>query len=411
MFNKPSSVIYKVSDIKKAKEWYSGLLGTKPLFDTPAFAIYLLGEYTIGLMPRTDSVPKSSDCVLVYWDVDDIESVYKRMLQLGATADSEITLVYNFKRATVKDPFGNILGIRAAATDIKSSVENQPSQTAMGVTFMRALAAVDKREEIRGHDYLAEIFLPEDQRDYLKSPEIQQKIVKGDHSVVYEYIIARTAYFDKIVEQAFRDNIPQIIILGAGYDSRPYRFKDLIKDTRIFELDIHTTQQQKIQLLLQKNIPIPDQLTFVPINFNMETLGDALYKANYYKDQKNLFIWEGVTPYLSLKAIDDTLHFIKTISASGSTLCFDYTTRWSEMMNAYGVRKLFETHMANYSGEVARFSLERGKIESFLSDRGYKIIEHLTAEDMERKYLTLRDGTLAGKVVGHFCLAYASVLG
>jgi len=59
---------------------------------------------------------------------------------------------------------------------------------------------------------------------------------------MYEYLIARTAFFDDIVEQALRENIPQIVFLGAGYDSRPYRFKDLIKETSIFELDIHTTQ-------------------------------------------------------------------------------------------------------------------------------------------------------------------------
>ena len=103
---------------------------------------------------------------------------------------------------------------------------------------------------------------------------------------MYEYIIARTTYFDHIVEQALRDNIPQILFLGAGYDTRPYRFKDLIKDTRIFELDIHTTQQYKMKLLHQKNIPIPEQLTFVSINFNTETLEDTLLEAGYRKDKK-----------------------------------------------------------------------------------------------------------------------------
>ncbi len=409
MFTSPKSIIYKVGDIKKAKEWYNELLGMKPLLDTPVSAMYILGEFALGLVQKTDVASKNSDSIVVYWEVSDVESAYNRLLRLGATADTEIGVVYNFKRATVKDPFGNILGIRALVTDIKNSVEEKPSQSAMSVTLMRALAAIDEREEIRGNDYMAEIFLPEDQRASLESSEIRRKIISSKPSIVYEYVIARTVYFDNIVEQALRENISQIVILGAGYDSRPYRFKNLIKDTRIFELDIHTTQKQKMDTLHQKNIPIPKQLSFVPVNFNTETLEDVLYKAGYNKDQKNLFIWEGVTYYLPSKAIDDTLNFIKSTSFAGSTVCFDYTTRWPDMMNAYGMRELIEVFMTKHSGEMARFSLERGKIGSFLSDRGFKIVDHLTAEDMERKFLTLRNGSLAGRVVGHFCLAYASV--
>jgi hypothetical protein len=61
------------------------------------------------------------------------------------------------------------------------------------------------------------------------------------------------------------------------------------------------------------------------------------------------------------------------------------------------------------SGKSARFAIERGKIESFLSDRGFKMIDHLTAEDIERKFLTLNDDSLAGHVVGFFCFAHAAV--
>jgi len=332
------------------------------------------------------------------------------LLQLGATVHTEIGIVFNSRRAIVIDPFGNILGIRTMSVDAhKQSVEEQPSQTAMQVASARARAALEEREEIRGHDYLAEIFLPEERKAFLKEPAVRKMTnrIPG----MYEYVIARTAYFDSIVEQALRENIPQIVFLGAGYESRPYRFKDLIKDTRIFELDIHTTQQHKMKLLHQNNIPIPEQLTFVPINFNTETLEDVLFKAGYKKDHKNLFIWEGVTYYLLPNVVDDTLSFIKSTSSVGSTVCFDYGSFWPEMLNAYGVKEAGEFMRINNPGEPTRFGIERGKIGPFLSDRGYKIIDHLTAEDMERKFLTLRDSSLAGKVLSFLCFAHASIAG
>jgi methyltransferase (TIGR00027 family) len=228
---------------------------------------------------------------------------------------------------------------------------------------------------------------------------------------MYEYMIARTAYFDHIVEQALQENIPQIVFLGAGYDSRPYRFRDLIKDTRIFELDIHTTQQRKTQLLHQANISMPKQLILVPVNFNTDNLKDVLLSAGYDQTRKTLFIWEGVTHYLLPKAVDDTLSFIRSNSPPGSTVCFDYTSVSPDMFDQYGVKELRENRRASASGEPSRFGIAKGKIESFLSERGYEIIDHLTAQDMERNYLTLHDGSSAGRVLAIFCFVHASVVG
>jgi methyltransferase (TIGR00027 family) len=410
MFQGLRGIVYKVPDIKRAKDWYSKVFDMKPIFDMPFAVVFQIGDSIFSLSPSTNTTIKSDDSVIAYWEVTDIDYEYKRLLQLGATTHTDISIAFNRKRASVVDPFGNILGIRSRAEVAnKGTVEQQPSQTAMGAAIARAVAFIGEKEELRGPDYLAEIFLAENIKASLKEPAAMKEMMSNRMPGMYEYIMARTAYFDYIVEQALRGNFAQIAFLGAGYDTRPYRFEDLIKDTRIFELDIHTTQQHKIKLLHQKNIPIPGQLTFVPINFNKETLEDVLFKAGYKKDQKNLFIWEGVTYYLKTNAVDDTLHFIKSTSSVGSTVCFDYGARWPEMLEAYGVKKLLETMKTDYSGEATGFGIERGEIGSFLSDRGYKIIEHLTAEDMERKFLTLRDGTLAGNVVGHFCLVLASV--
>lgn len=57
--------------------------------------------------------------------------------------------------------------------------------------------------------------------------------------------------------QALRENLPQVVFLGAGYDSRPYRFQDLLRNTRIFELDIASTQQRKRQVLERAGVAIP----------------------------------------------------------------------------------------------------------------------------------------------------------
>lgn len=291
-------------------------------------------------------------------------------------------------------------------------VQNQPSEAARGAALLRSLAAVDEREEIRGHDYLAEIFLAADRKSSFNDPVIKEWLTKNYFPEgVYEYSIARTAYFDHIVEQALRENIPQIVFLGAGYDSRPYRYSEFAGETRIFELDDRDTQQRKRESLRQANVPIPERLTYAALSFNRDILEDILFKAGFDKGQRSLFIWEGSTYNLSAGDVDETLRFIHAHSQAGSTVCFDYNIIPAEMAEANMSDEMKEIMNPAISSEHVQFGIEEKKIGAFLAERDFIIIEHLTAEEMEKKYLTLNDGSLVGKVPARHCIAYASVFG
>ena len=178
MYQGLRSLVYKVSDIEKAKNWYSRVFNTKPYLDMAVVVLFSIGDSILALSQSKGATIKSDDSVIAYWEVDDIDSEYKRLLELGATVHTEIDTVLNTKRATVIDPFGNIFGIRSRIADAgRQSVERKPSQTAMGVATARALAAVEDREEIRGHDYLAQIFLPEDIKASLKNAKIMREMM------------------------------------------------------------------------------------------------------------------------------------------------------------------------------------------------------------------------------------------
>lgn len=292
----------------------------------------------------------------------------------------------------------------------KRSVETGPSETAMGAATLRFLATLDPREEIAGPDILAEIFIPEDRKAPLRDPSTRQWVIKNRIPPgMYEFLIARTAFFDQVVQQALRDNIPQIVFLGAGYDSRSYRFRELIRDTRIFELDIQPTQQRKMALLHQAGVPIPAQLVFVSINFNTDNIEDSLYRAGFEKNKKSLFVWEGVTPYLSEKVIEETLSIIASVSPAGSRIGFDYESQLPGLSGDEDVKRIRNYMRSRHADEPVLFGIEKGKIESFLSSRGYQIVDQLSSTDMERRYLPLHDGTLAGKIPVLFSLVLASV--
>jgi len=412
MFQGLKRIVYQVSDLAAAKQWYKDLLGKDPVLDSPAGVAFVVGD--AGLVLTSAKCARAHDAeniTIAYWAVEDIDAAYKRLVDSGATPKNEISMLFNSRLATVIDPFGNTIGLIGKPADTgKRSVEEQPSETAMSVASMRALAALDEREEIRGHDSLAAIFLTEDRKIPLRDPAMRAWVLKKMVPPgVYEYMLARTVYFDHVVSEALREDVPQIIFLGAGYDSRACRFRDLIKSTRIFELDIRPTQERKKKLLCQANVVIPEQLTFVPINFNKDTLHDILLGAGFDKTKKSLFIWEGVMYYLDMRSIDDTLAFITSHAPAGSSIAFDYSAYTPDSANAYGVRELRESVQSTHPGEPIKFRLPAGTIETFLKDRGLTLIDHMTAPEMEQTYLTLRDGSSAGKVPPVFSFARAAI--
>jgi methyltransferase (TIGR00027 family) len=223
-------------------------------------------------------------------------------------------------------------------------------------------------------------------------------------------MIARTAYFDRLFTDSLKDKITQIVLLGAGYDSRAYRFVNLNQGTKIFELDIAPTQNQKVKCLKKARIEIPAGVKHIPIDFNQESLGDVLKKAGYDHRKKTLFIWEGVTYYLDPDSVDATLEFVSHASHPDSTIAFDYTVSLSNqnLDDYYGAKAFAQTMKEHHGDEALLFSIDDGKIESFLAHRDLELVDHLDNQEIERRLLTDHNGVLIGQPTAHFRFVLAS---
>jgi predicted enzyme related to lactoylglutathione lyase len=106
------TVSYTTPDIVKGKEWYSKILGIEPYFDQPFYVGFNVGGYELGLVPDGVLPAKEGSSILVYWGGVDAHAALKRLIELGATPHEEVKDVgEGILVASVKDPFGNILGI------------------------------------------------------------------------------------------------------------------------------------------------------------------------------------------------------------------------------------------------------------------------------------------------------------
>ena len=106
------TTIYKVADIGVAKEWYSKAFLTIPYFDEPFYVGFNIGGYELGLQPEEEAVGDKPESVLAYWGVEDINNEYNRFTRLGAAVHSAPENVGGeILVASVKDPWGNIIGL------------------------------------------------------------------------------------------------------------------------------------------------------------------------------------------------------------------------------------------------------------------------------------------------------------
>ena len=106
------TTIYKVSDIEAAKDWYAKAFEAKPYFVAPYYVGFNIGGYELGLQPEENATPQKADSVISYWGVEDIQHTYSRLIELGATENEKpFNVGGDLMTATVKDPFGNLVGL------------------------------------------------------------------------------------------------------------------------------------------------------------------------------------------------------------------------------------------------------------------------------------------------------------
>ncbi len=142
---------------------------------------------------------------------------------------------------------------------------------------------------------------------------------------IYGIQIARTRFIDDVVQDVLSRGIGQVVILGAGLDTRPYRLAGMER-VKVFEVDLPSVQEEKKKKLHKRFGHLPEHVTFLPIDFDTQSLQAVFTGTAFDPASPAVFVWEGVTQYLSEQAVRQTLAFVGT-SAPGSILVFTYVLK------------------------------------------------------------------------------------
>ncbi len=200
-------------------------------------------------------------------------------------------------------------------------------------------------------------------------------------------IRARVRYFDDFVRQRLDEGTEQMVIMGAGYDTRAYRIPGMEK-IRVFEVDHPDTQAVKIEKILTIFGALPGYVAYVPVDLEAEMLADRLKEHGYDPSKKTLFVLEGLVMYLPPAAVDEMLSFIVHNSGKGSAVIFDYYPQSVLDGTAGETGKNIARYLETQAREQLKFGIVGVTAKTFLAERGFSSITEVTATDYKRAYFT-----------------------
>jgi methyltransferase (TIGR00027 family) len=218
------------------------------------------------------------------------------------------------------------------------------------------------------------------------------------------FMAARSRYAEDELANSVAQGVKQYVVLGAGLDTFAYRNPH--PGLRVFEVDHPATQAWKREQLQAARITIPQSLTFVPIDFELQTLADGLEHGGFDTSAAAFFSWLGVTPYLTRDACMITLSFIARMPA-GSGVVFDFAVD-PALLNAGQKQALdaLSKRVARY-GEPFQLFFDPVKLQDELKTLGFHRTEFLQGKELNARYFKDRkDGLLVRGSIGHLMGAW-----
>lgn len=279
-----------------------------------------------------------------------------------------------------------------------------PSRTSILTAAARAFGSREPDASVRNPDWVADRLIGSAELSLIAEHPISKALDLDFHEAIHDpdvfgfawLMLVRTRFIDEMMERAIRSGVTQLVILGAGFDTRAHRFAEQLKDARVFEVDYGATQEYKKRRVEAALGGAPANVVYAPIDFARENLGEVLRRAGFQPGRKTYFICEGVSMYVPEKGMKETLRAIAAESAPGSALLLEY-------MNRTGIEVMMKYPMGMIKnaidwGEPFVFGVPDGQDREFFLDIGLELGETLkigTPESVKR-YAMRQDGSYYG---------------
>ena len=265
--------------------------------------------------------------------------------------------------------------------------------TGMGAAFARAMGMLYPKEKRLFEDPYSEKLLTPFYKFFLflmRLPKIfdfLMKLEKKSTPGKTGWLFCRFRYIDDVLKDNIaKKEIKTVVNLGAGMDCRAYYIPGVEK-IRYFEVDhplVIEKKKAKMKKILGK---LPDHVTYVPIDFEKQSLETELKKAGYDLNSKTLFIWEGVSQYISKEANDNTMKYVVQ-AAPGSKIVFTYILKSlieGKDLDDTARKGMYKWTVKGF--KVWIYGLDPAGIVDYLSKYNLSLIEDIGSKEMKERYM------------------------
>lgn len=269
-------------------------------------------------------------------------------------------------------------------------MRNEPSRTAEMVCLFRAAERLRQGSDRVLDDPYARWFLGPMVRAALATFEATGRLgrLAQDHVPgLAPYIVARHRFIDDRLTKALERDAEQVVILGAGYDTRAYRLADRLAGRRVYELDFPATSRRKVEIVDAHAKSLPNaNVVRVEIDFLTQTVEDALASAGYEVGRPTFFIWEGVSMYLTRAAVKDTITTLRRLGGPKSQVAMDYWFLLDSGDFMSTMRRL-SPNLLYFLGEPITFGIHPEDVVPFMERLGFVVDDLADGTDLQMRYL------------------------
>ena len=281
------------------------------------------------------------------------------------------------------------------------------SYSALSNAALRAAESYYPEDERLFYDEVAFYLMPPLWKLFLKLMKFSslREMIFAKRDKELPGVIGNLLYRTRYIDDTLRENLKemeQLLILGAGFDTRALRIEGVEK-LEVFEVDHPETLSKKKKGLKKLYQEIPEYLNLVEIDFEKRELNEVLQENNFDKNKKTLVIWEGVTQYLEKEAVDKVLDYFAELK-SGSRVLFSYVKKGVVSGSERSEVDREVISFVKKMGSPWKTGFKSTKIEEILKLRGLELIEDVGKKEYQERYsnLTKRDISIyAGERIVH----------
>lgn len=202
---------------------------------------------------------------------------------------------------------------------------------------------------------------------------------------LHAHIMLRARYADDVLRDAIAGGRTQLVLLGAGFDTTAYRTQAAVTAT-IFEADAPHTQAEKRRIIAHNSLPVPDNVTWVPCDFEYDLLSECLQQQGFNPAQPCVVVWLGVSFYLTPAAFDHTLTELAGLSAPTSLLVLDYGDPQLVSGNHELAAARRAARVVRRRGEPYLTGFTEPQLTATLAAHGYTVRDHARIPGLMKRY-------------------------